>query len=276
MGRSFIRHAWPILLLGCIACVSGQMHPPHCEAPEQPVVTSSVFDHEVSVPAGKTWSCEAPCAPGQKRALVYEDGQPELKLFVFNGQLQQIYEHACVPECAAGEQMDRHAVSSGSGTRYSYTCYNIAKREGQQKVAQEADAQKERAWRDAHPEEARMKDCINRCMVDIRNQCSSGNQSTDLSGSSSGYSYKMPCCQGMCEHGGDVETRETRQQPANASEGYVCMQSCHRCIESCSHVPGHEDSVVSLGCTQQCATVAHMCCRQAGYTNSSGSSCDGC
>ena len=161
------------------------------------------------IPAGKTYSCEAACPSGQERMLAYEDSRPELKLFVFNGQLQQKYEWSCVAKCAEGERMDRAPMSSGAGTRYTYSCYNVAKREEDERAKKDAyqkeqtaaaqrSAESRAAWRNQHPAMACQQDC-----ADGLRECARGCRATRGS----------PSCLSDCQDRADACTPVCRQLP---------------------------------------------------------------
>jgi hypothetical protein len=219
-GIAHTAYAWALGagLVATAGCVAGEPRPPKCADSEQPVITSNVFDHTASKPAGDTWSCEASCPAGQKRVVAYADAEPALRLGVFNGQWQKRYEYQCVPECAEGEKLERAVATSDSvGAHYRYSCFNVAKREAAEVAESEraeagalAAATADRERRDAnrevrareHPGAACMENCI-----DVARQC----------------------------------TRECKQRRCNSpteclkTGGYpVCMQPCQEMVDACT------------------------------------------
>jgi TPR repeat protein len=142
-------------LLGLIGCVYGEAGPPKCAATKEAVATSDVYDHAPDKPTGKTWTCEAACPAGKTRALLYEDDHPELKLMVFNGQLQRNVEYGCVTACGVGEKLDRAPSSAAQGTRYSYSCYNVAERLARREREAAAEARDQQTREIANEERTR-------------------------------------------------------------------------------------------------------------------------
>jgi hypothetical protein len=79
------------------ACVHADAAPPTCSPTQEPVKTTLVYGDDSPYPEGATYACMASCPEGQRRVLVGQDAEPELKLFVFNGKRQREVRYECKP-----------------------------------------------------------------------------------------------------------------------------------------------------------------------------------
>lgn len=118
------------------------------------------------------------------------------------GRYNEVYKWECRPRvaCPSGEDVQWTAERRplpGGWENVSHECVNLAKEEADKKAEKAAEAAKEREWREAHPEEARLKDCTQRCVLDMRTQCSMGNMMVDAEYYQA--QRKRACCQDLCE-----------------------------------------------------------------------------
>jgi hypothetical protein len=101
--------------LTLVACVHANAVPPTCSPTQEPVKTSLVYDHDDPNPEGATYTCENACPEGQRRVLVSEDREAELKLFVFNGKRQRDLRY----ECRATPALDSATAENSKATSHS-------------------------------------------------------------------------------------------------------------------------------------------------------------
>lgn len=99
------------------------------------------------------------------------------------------------------------------------------------------EVEQESAWREAHPEEAALKDCNQRCITDTRTQCSLGSMLTDAQYAE----QKKQCCQSLCArnsqaaHGSSQPAAEqpaARPQPPPQDRRSAGVEPVRHCVQN--------------------------------------------